>query len=497
MHKNKIYGVMIVFLILTVGILPIVEGNINPNGENTVQQQGYETFDLNELIQEAIVEEEEYIISNPIEWKEYSRGEEMSHDVGHYKPNEIIVIFDREQFDVRYVGCFKVGNKGYGIEDTIDELNAGIIEYNGDDFKGFIDQVKALTFVLYAEPNFVAQTCGSPNDPLWGQQWGPKKIKVPEAWGVHEGYTPITIAVIDSGINYNHEDIEKQLCRPNDWRDVIDGNNNPTDDCGHGTHCAGIIFATKNNNKGIAGVADCSVLPIKVLDQFGGSTAFIIAKGIMYAALKSIELPIAALSMSIGLFGFTVLMNAACRFARNIMRVTLVAAAGNQAQDFDYPLMGIFCAPARFETTIAVGAIDKNNNRAPWSNYGGSKLNPKKFLMAPGVDIISTTCDGGYQSWDGTSMATPFVAGVIALYVSKNYGDLRWPSIIEKKLINSAVDLGSLGYDKFTGYGLVNAYSFIKNTKDLEVTLPDNLEEEYTATMEFTQEQQILGNNYT
>jgi subtilisin family serine protease len=305
--------------------------------------------------------------------------------------------------------------------------------------------------VEYTELNYVYQTCYIPNDPLWDEQWGAKAINCPQAWDKEKGHWTVSVAILDTGCNYNHEDISNKQSSVN--YDFVNNDNDPIDDCyvKHGTHCAGIIGATIDNHKGITGVApEAWTDYIKILDSEGAGYASTIAKGIVHAAKFDDQI----ISMSLGGYGISIILHLACDYARYIKGVLLVAAAGNDG-------LPILCYPARFESVISVGAVDKNLNLCSWSNYG-----PNLDLVAPGDDIISTVEGNNYEKLSGTSMATPHVAAVAALYFSAKPGS--GATLCETKLFSTAIDLGNPGNDWKYGYGLVNAYGAVKNIRSSE-----------------------------
>jgi subtilisin family serine protease len=304
--------------------------------------------------------------------------------------------------------------------------------------------------VEYTELNYVYQTCYTPNDPLWVEQWGPKVIKCPQAWDKEKGHWTVSVAILDTGCNYYHEDISNKQSSVN--YDFVNNDNDPMDDCyvKHGTHCAGIIGATIDNHKGITGVApEAWTDYIKILDSDGVGYASTIAKGIVHATKYDDQI----ISMSLGGYGVSMMLHLACDYARHIKGVLLVAAAGNDG-------LPILCYPARFESVISVGAVDENLNLCSWSNYG-----PNLDLVAPGNNIISTVEGNNYEKLSGTSMATPHVAAVAALYLSANSGS--GATLCEIKLFSTAIDLGGTGNDWKYGYGLVNAYGVVKNIRNI------------------------------
>ena len=319
-----------------------------------------------------------------------------------------------------------------------------------------------------------------PNDPLLPQQWGVRDISLLKAWNYTTGSHKVVVAVLDTGIDYNHPDLKANIWVntkeiPNNGIDD-DGNgyvddyygynfyNNSSkvlDDDGHGTHCAGIIAGVINNSLGVAGVANVKIMDLKVLNASGYGYDSEIARAIVYATDNGANI----ISMSLGGPSYTAALEEACQYAWN-HGVLLVAAAGNSgSNEVDYP--------AAFNTVIAVGAVNSNNSLAWFSNYG-----PNLELVAPGVNILSTfprypvylsiteNCTLNYTELSGTSMATPFVAGVAALLKSYNYSLTN--AEIRRILDETARDLGSLGRDEYFGYGLVNATAAImavaKNT---------------------------------
>ncbi len=321
----------------------------------------------------------------------------------------------------------------------------------------------------------------NPNDPYysrtgsWGQAyddlWGVKKIGLSSAvWDLYKG-EGIKIGIVDTGVLLNHEDIAANIwTNPfeiagngidddadgyvDDVRgwDFVDNDNNPMDLNGHGTHVAGIAAAVGNNSKGIIGVAPMAkIIPVRVLDAAGSGTFQAVANGIRYAAKAGAHI----INVSLG-GGYvdaysTALVQDAVNFARSLGSV-IVAAAGNSNDNVDY------FTPANLDGVIAIGATDAYDSRAWFSNYG-SKL----FLTAPGVDILSlgssryhigTTVASNYYRASGTSMATPYVSGSLALLLNKYPGATL--DFLKTQLKNGAADLGAVGWDPYYGYGRLN-----------------------------------------
>jgi len=286
----------------------------------------------------------------------------------------------------------------------------------------------------------------TPNDPLYSQQWGMRMIGANKTWDVNKGVKEVIVAVIDSGVDYNHEDLA--AVKKNLGYDFVNNDNDPMDDNGHGTHVSGIITATMNNGKGVVGVApNITVMPVKVCNSGGSCWETDISDGIRWAVDHGAKI----LSISLGGSLPSKKTSDATRYAVSKGAI-VIAAAGNSGKEAP-------SYPGAYPWVIAVGAIDSTGKRASYSQYG-SFLD----IVAPGSNIISTvpkgTCElcdpTGYLSLSGTSMATPHVSGVAALYWSNNM------SLTNKQvaimLVKSADDLGTAGWDKYYGYGRVDAY---------------------------------------
>ena len=348
-----------------------------------------------------------------------------------YVPNEVIVGFEP---GISKDAAATVIEDHEGILmkwDTI--LRSGLVSVVGD-----VDQFSAEIIlendVLYAEYNTLYQATHEPNDPRWDEQWGPAAINAPDAWDIETGSTDIVVAIVDTGIDYNHEELGNYVGGGYDW---INDDGDPYDDHGHGTHCAGITAATMDNLVGIAGIAQVSVMAEKVLDSSGSGSDWGVAQGIIHAADNGADI----ISMSLGgTSGSTTLENA-CQYAWD-EGVVIVAAAGN---GYGSPVE----FPGAYDTVIAVAALDSSTTRAIYSNIG-----EEVELAAPGSNILSSLPGDNYASWDGTSMATPHVAGAAALVKSQN------PSLsnveIRTVLGDAATDIGSPGRDTSFGYGRID-----------------------------------------
>jgi len=241
----------------------------------------------------------------------------------------------------------------------------------------------------------------------------------------------IKVAIIDSGIS-PHSDINIS-----GGKSFVEYTTSYNDDNGHGTHVAGIVSA-ENNSIGVVGIApDSDIYALKALDSEGVGYNSDIIKAIDW----SIENHMDIINMSLGGSDESYAFQQAIDKAYN-SGILVVAAAGNESAPVDYP--------AKYNNVIAVSATDSSNQLAYFSNRG-----PEIEVSAPGVNVISTYLGNSYASMDGTSMASPYVAGVLALY-KQEYPNLT-PTEIRNLLHQNVIDLGPLGRDSDYGYGLVQA----------------------------------------
>lgn len=334
-----------------------------------------------------------------------------------------------------------------------------------------------------------------PDDPYFPKQWGLPRIAAANAWSVANG-TGAVIAVVDTGVDFSHPDLNDKLIYYSD-ADFVEPNGTCTgnpkkggrtcvqdgaqDKNGHGTHVAGIAAAETNNGIGVAGVAPgARILPVRVLDAEGSGTTEQVAKGIRYAADKGahvINLSLGFLSgvgEVVSLLGELDPIHKAIQDAQSKGAVVVVAAGNDTV-----PL----CAePAATKGVLCVGATDGNDLRSWYSNGDATMM--KNYLVAPGgagsllceddLDIWSTVpatgkydCTGasasgrqfvsGYDTLAGTSMAAPFVSGVAGLLKSKGLSGER----IVQCILTHADDLGTTGRDPVFGYGRLDAHGAV------------------------------------
>lgn len=348
-----------------------------------------------------------------------------------------------------------------------------------------VSALRASGNVEYAEPNYLYQPFAVPNDPLYRLQWHYGLINLPQAWDLSTGVPSVVVAVIDTGVLLNHPDLQGKLVAGYDFISNIDnsldgdgidanpddpGDQSPGGSTFHGSHVSGTIAAASNNGVGVAGVAwGARVMPLRALGFLGG-TSYDIQQALRYAAgLSNDSGTVPAkradiINMSFGDKAFSASMASLVKQIHD-MGIVVAAAAGNSSEST--PMY-----PAAFDGVISVTAVDSGQQRASYANFGATI-----DIAAPGGDtsqdrngdgvpdgIVST---GGsdttgsiqfrYPIFQGTSMASPHVAGVVALMKSV-YPALTSQSVDALLAAGKLTrDLGAVGRDDQFGYGLIDA----------------------------------------
>ncbi|RLC61070.1 MAG: hypothetical protein DRI80_09625 [Chloroflexota bacterium] len=350
--------------------------------------------------------------------------------------------------------------------------------------------------VAFAELDYAAHATDVfiPNDPDWPRQWGPTQIGAPSAWTVTTGTASIVIAIVDSGIRLNHEDLAANLWNnpgetpgngiDDDGNGQVDDtwgwhfyhqwawngeeytympaeNNQVADDNGHGSHVAGIAGAGIDNETGIAGIAgNARLMTVKVLDEYGSGWYSDIAQGIIYAVDNGARV----INLSLGGRESSQTLQEAMNYAHT-HGVLTVAAAGNRDTTDGYDAV---LYPAACEHVLAVAATDRDDLRPSFSNHG-----PQVDVAAPGVEIYSTWYRGNYFTRSGTSMAAPHVSGLAALIWSArpHLSASRVGGIITTTTFD--VNSGTLqlpGWDEYIGWGRIDAARALAET--IQTPLP-------------------------
>lgn len=306
------------------------------------------------------------------------------------------------------------------------------------DVEKAIQKLKDNPNIEYAEPNYIFTAQWTPNDTYYsGYQYGLQTTQTNLAWDVAKGSSSQEIAVIDTGVDYTHPDLDGKVIKGYDF---VDNDNAPMDANGHGTHVAGIAAAETNNGAGISGTApNTKVLAVRVLDAEGSGTLDDIAAGIRYAADNGAEV----INMSLGCDCNTTALENAVNYAWN-KGVVIVAAAGNDNTSTTFE-------PASYTNVIAVGAVNNSDRKASFSNYG-----TWVDVVAPGVSIASTYPGNQYVYMDGTSMASPFVAGLAALLKGQGRTNVQVRQAIEQTA--DAVQ----GTGSYSRYGRINSNDAVR-----------------------------------
>jgi len=326
--------------------------------------------------------------------------------------------------------------------------------------------------VEWAEPNYLLSLDFAPDDPYYANyQSDPKyggyllNMEMEAAWDLSLGDPSVVIAIIDTGLDFDHEDLAGSVWTNEDevpdngldddhngyvddvhgW-DFVEEDNLPQDLHGHGTHVAGVVAARTDNGLGIAGMAgQATIMPLGIFQPQGIGTYADLIEAILYATDNGAQV----INMSLGAVSYSRGEEAAVNYAWE-HGVVLVAAAGNNNND-------AFHYPAAHANVIAVSAVDAQDRRASFSSYGDFV-----DLAAPGVRVISCSPGSNYGLMSGTSMASPHVAGLAALIRSRN------PTLtnaeVRQILESTADDLGTAGWDRYYGYGRINGRRALEAT---------------------------------
>ncbi|MFD6441420.1 S8 family serine peptidase [Peribacillus sp. NPDC060186] len=321
------------------------------------------------------------------------------------------------------------------IKDLIETVDVP----KGETTDNLIEELEDQKNVEYAEPNYLFKKMASPNDPAYIDQWHHKTLGTQAAWTKSMGSKEIVVAIIDDGIDRNHEDLKGKIDHP---YDAVRNRKYIVPKGEHGTHIAGIIAGSANNDLGGAGVApNIKVMPINVFNGEYADTADII-EAIHYAVQQGADI----INMSLGDTHYSEALNKAVQEAYS-KGLLIVAAAGNEG-DMGKSVQRVY--PAAYSHVISVAATDSTDKRASYSNYHSTV-----DIAAPGDFILSTLPNNRYGWMSGTSMATPMVAGVAALIWSNEPKLTKYE--VEYRLYDSALDLGTKGKDVYYGNGRVNA----------------------------------------
>jgi len=373
----------------------------------------------------------------------------------------VIRIHDASFVETASRAVYEAG--GY-VDGGFGPLTWGVVFGPWSDRDGILTRWRASDWLATADTDGEIRSAALPvSDPMALQQWAiaetaQTSLHAPAAWSRTVG-AGVVVAVIDSGVDISHPELAGQLwVNPkesagnrrdddrNGYVDDIHGANflnnsaNVKDDSGHGTHVAGIIAAAANNGNGGVGLAPgAKIMALKVLDGAGNGSITAAVNAIYYAVNNGAKVINASWTMAVG----SPALISAMSFAAN-RNVVFVTAAGNDRSNND--LVPNYPGSYRFSNVLTVAAIDANGKLADFSNFGASSVD----VAAPGVSILSST-PGAYDVWDGTSMATPFVAATAALIASLR-PDYTASQIVERIKATATRSIGLAGVIASAGY---------------------------------------------
>lgn len=371
-----------------------------------------------------------------------------------------------------------------GLSKDIESLSRIIkIQFNEQiDSENLISLLQTDNEIEYVELAKIYQINTLPNDSLISQQWALEKIKAFDAWNITQGNPDIKLAIIDTGIDYNHPDLKNKIFLnqgefgldplgrdkrfngidddgngfiddymgwdftdrfgfPFDSSagDYTDWDNDPFDDQGHGTYISGIAAAQTNNISGIAGTApDIKLLNIRAFDPNGYGEEDDVAAAILYAVLMNARV----INMSFGDDSFSMVLRDVIRYAHS-QNLVLIASAGNRGVSSPH-------YPSGYSEVICVGNSTINDVVSPSSNWGSTI-----DLVAPGTNILTTAKNNSYTSINGTSASAPFVSAAACLILSRS--DFSNEEV--KQILKSTTDdIGESGWDLKSGAGRLNLF---------------------------------------
>jgi len=401
--------------------------------------------------------------------------------VPRFIPNQIILHFEPGTSAVQILSLYAL----YWLREVASSPLSGarlVLTSPVPDLQALIVRLNLEPVVRLAEPNLIGQVSFIPNDPYYRYQWHLRAINLENAWNLSTGLG-VVVGVLDTGVAFENFDIYAQAPDLSGTRfvagwDFVNGDANPDDDEGHGTHITGTIAQTTNNLYGCAGVAfNATIMPVKVMDSSGNGALTDIVDGIYFAVNNGAKV----INMSFG-FGNnpTISLETAVNYA-NTNGVSMVCSAGNNSTNLpNYP--------ASYPVCISVSGVRYDLTIGDYSNYGA-----EIDICAPGGDLNVDQNLDGYpdgilqQSHDGTSFTTfqlllgrgtswaaAHVSGVIALMQSVSGGVLS-PAQVDQILKQTAIDLGDLGWDQYYGYGLVNAYAAVLGSTQATIAAAEAL----------------------
>jgi subtilisin family serine protease len=321
----------------------------------------------------------------------------LSSTEPRYDPDRVAVTF--RSGTSRQAAVRAIEQAGGTLVRAVPKLNAYLVGVEPAQRADVLESLRDRRSVKSAAPEVMSEALDvTPDDSAWPQQTGLRIAGFPAAWDVTQGSSRVVVAVIDTGVDSSHPDLQGALLP---GYDVVNGDSNPMDDHGHGTAVAGVIAARAGNRIGGAGICwRCLILPVKVLDATGSGDDTLIAAGIVWATDHGAKV----INLSLGGPGTTTELTNAIAYATGKGAI-VVAAAGNSGTTTQF-------YPAADPRAISVAATTTADQRYSWSNYGSWVR-----MAAPGCNV-APVLGGGYGNFCGTSSAAPLVSGLVALELS-------------------------------------------------------------------------------
>ena len=315
-----------------------------------------------------------------------------------YAPGQLVVGLEDDATKAEVKTA--VQDAGATVDQSIGAIDTKVLQVPTGQVEEAIDSLEDSAAIEYVEREVILEATDTvPNDTLWQEQWGPRRVRAPRAWDATKGSPGLVVAVVDTGVDYGHPDLQGLFVPGYDF---VNNDADPRDDQGHGTAVAGVIAARTQNREGQAGMCwKCSVMPVKVLDRSGSGPTSTIAAGIVWAVSHGARV----INLSLGGAGTTQALQDAVAYAAS-KGVVVLAAAGNSGSSTKF-------YPAAYADALSVAATTSSDNLYDWSNRGRDWVQ----LAAPGCNVAPVR-GGGYGDFCGTSSATPIVSGIAALALS-------------------------------------------------------------------------------
>ncbi|TMN21776.1 S8 family serine peptidase [Lentibacillus cibarius] len=363
--------------------------------------------------------------------------------------------FDADAWGVREITSEQLLSDQYSLVRIPDDV----------DYSRKLSEIQQAANVQVAEPDYIRKKTFIPSDADYDEQWYLDRIQMPKAWDIEKGSPDVTIAVLDTGIDADHPELNGRVLPGYDF---VNNDRHPDDDNGHGTSLAGVIAANADG-QGITGIdLYANLLPVKIANEAGDASVYNILEGIQYA----IEHDADVINMSFVSYQFSKLEEKAIQDAYEA-GIVQVAAAGNKGiSDQGYP--------AAYPPVIGVAATDKEGSNASFSNYGNAV-----DVTAPGKDIYNVYKEDGYAIYSGTSYAAPIVSGIAGLLRASHP---EWTNDQMKKALEaSAVSPDKAEWSTHFGYGQVNAYRALTiEPDDWDGDAPDQQAQATALTFDHT-----------